>query len=282
MSAALLLLLGKEIAVPVARGVIKRLSAESRGAHRLEQSLELARSGMSTVAAMRSVFGEDFAKALAEASATGRTGWSFEAGRKEYVRLSGTSPKSLAARLAFVREELNLNLDRISAFHEEAEKNSKKYARGLFAEWRLRYAELIGEDRDSIDTFKAVEKLLDDTRKSYATALRIMQVTSLGSVGAVLVVYGLMVGTATGMGVFAAISAWLVGVPFIAAATAVVPGVILLALASVSLKDKDAVSAAVQVAYRLLDRRLARASGEKPAAQVKTSVRPPRSSRRAS
>jgi hypothetical protein len=256
MSAAVVLgLLGKEIAMPLARDVVKGLS-RTGSAQRFQQAIALTHSGVSAVGAMRSVFGEDFSRVLSAASGTGDAGWSFEAGRKEYVRLSG-QVREPTERLALLREELNTNLDRITSLNRKDERDTKNYVRGVFAEWRNTYTSMCGSDADATSTFEATEKLLDDTKKSFASALRIMMTTALGSVGAVLVVYGLLVGTATGMGVAATISAWLFGIPFGPAAGIAVPGVMLLALAAISLKDRDAVSAAVQILYKLLDRKLA-------------------------
>jgi len=53
-----------------------------------------------------------------------------------------------------------------------------------------------------------------------------------------------------------------------------------MALAAISLKDKDAVSAAVQISYRLLDRKLMALATPEVTSERETSVRPLRSVKR--
>lgn len=248
-------LIGKEIGLPLAKKLVSGLASGQDSAGRVEKITALVKNGSTAMAAFQDTFGVvDFDKALTTAIGNGAKGWTHEAGRQEYVRIeriegSHRLPTSL------LREELNLNLDRIIRIYGSEDSEVNNYFIGLFRQWQERYVELIGDDEDSRSTFKTVESLLDGRRKSFADVFRMLQKTGLGMAGAVLVIQAALIATSTGVGIIAWITTAFMGIPMVQIGALAVAGGLLFGLSRMDFAPSNAKSATIAIAYKLLDRR---------------------------
>lgn len=258
MSLTLLIgLLGKEIGLPLARKLVSRLTSGKDATGRAEKITSLVNSGATAVSAFQEAFGAvDFDKALTAAIGNGDNGWTHEAGRQEYVRID-QNEGAIRPATSLLREELNLNLDRIIRVYGSKNPDMDKYFLGLFRHWQERYVELVGADDDSIEAFKTVESLLDGTKKNFANVFRLLQKTGLGFAGAVLVIQAALIATSVGVGVFATISTWALGIPVVQVGALAVGGALLFGLSRMNFTSSNAMSATIAVAYKLLDRKMA-------------------------
>lgn len=249
-------LLGKELGLPLAKKVVAGLKTDKQGI--LEKLNALIQGGASTVTAFQEVFGADvFDKALSDANGfnSGSGKWTFEAGQQEYVRIT-KKEKGNAWAVALLREELNLNLDRVTRLYSHKNNDSKNYFLGLYREWQKRYIELIGLSADSKSTFKTVDDLLDGKKKSFADVFKLLQKTGLGVAGTMLVINSVLLATSTGVGVVTAITTFAFGIPMVQVGAFAVSGLLLIALAKMDFVQSNAESATIAVLYKLLDRQI--------------------------
>ncbi|WP_029525468.1 hypothetical protein [Polaromonas glacialis] len=246
--------LGKEIGLPLARKLVSGLVSGQDPASRVEKITALVKNGSTAMAAFQNTFGVvDFDKALTTAIGNGAKGWTYEAGREEYVQIEQIegSPRLPTSLL---REELNLNLDRIIRTRGSKDADINNYFIGLFRQWQERYVELIGDSEDSRITFKTVESLLDGRKKSFADVFRMLQKTGLGMAGAALVIQAALIATSTGVGIMVWITTAFVGIPMVQVGALAVAGGLLFGLSRMDFASSNAKSATIAVAYKLLDR----------------------------
>jgi hypothetical protein len=235
----------------IAAKLFSALQTKEDGKGKLERALELSEKGASLVEQLRKQFGPDFDAALTEAGSTGATGWSYEAGCSEYIKvLDGADGRS---SIDLLRDELNINLDRISLMGNAAKTEVLNYFRGVLSEWKKRYISLLGEDEHAAHSFAAMQSLLDGEQRTYKDALNTIRSAGLGTAGALLIISGGLLATSTGVGVVTMITTFLFGIPLMTVSAFVIPGVILLALSRYKFTDTDAMSSCASIAYRLLE-----------------------------
>lgn len=253
VSGAIALELAKFLGPVVAEKLLGGLSKSGRGSGTLERVESLMKTGTSVIDALREVFGGEFDKTLASVIGKGQRGWTFEAGRSEYFKIDADG-LGKAGRLSLLRQELNLNLERIYTMDAVEPQQCKNYFNGVLAEWKDRYFLLIGRDQKAIESFAAMDKLLDDTKKSFSDVIKILRAVA-GSGGAFLIVWGVLVASGTGMGVIGSISVWLFGISAWPIALFTIPGLGLIILSQVKASDKDVMSTVVKTAYGLIDQK---------------------------
>jgi hypothetical protein len=256
MSIAIAALLGKELGLPLAKKILSSIKTDKPGT--LEKLNALIQGGSSTIAAFQEVFGVDvFNKALsaAKGSSSSSGKWTFEAGQQEYVRIIKKGKGNVLA-VTLLRDELNLNLDRVTRLDVQKNNESKNYFLGLYREWKKRYIELIGLSSDSKSTFETVEDLLDGKKKSFADVFKLLQTKGMGVVGALLIINSVLIATSTGVGVITAITTFAFGIPMVQVGAFAVSGLMLIALAKMDFVQSNAESATIAVLYKLLDRQL--------------------------
>ena len=117
-----------------------------------------------------------------------------------------------------------------------------------------RFKELAGHQTNADETFRVIESLLDGKRRNFSDVFRLLQRTGLGTVGALLVIQAGLIATSTGVGIIAAISTWLFGIPVVEVGALVIGGGLLFALSRVEFAATNAMSTSVATAYKLLDR----------------------------
>lgn len=252
----LMVLLAKEIGLPIAKKVFSSLGSGKDHAGRLDKATALINSGATAVSAFQNAFGADFEKALTASIGNGLNGWSYEAGREEYVRVlqNEDSPRHVTNLL---RDELNINLERINRVYGNKNPDLKNYFIGLFRQWQDRYLDLIGSDEDAKKTFETIDSLLDGRKKTVAGAVRMLQKTGLKSVGALLVIKAALIATSTGVGVIAAMTTWTLGIPVAQVGGLFVGGALLFGVSRMDFTPSNAMSATIATAYKLLDRQAA-------------------------
>lgn len=180
-TSAIALLLGKELGLPIAKKIVSGLKTNKPGT--LEKLNALIQGGTSTVTAFQEVFGADvFDNALSAATGanTGSGQWTFEAGQQDYVRITKKG-KGNGWVVALLREELNLNLDRVTRLSGHKNNETKNYFLGLYREWQKRYIELIGMNADAESTFKTIDNLLDGKKSRLQMFLDCCRRLGLGS-----------------------------------------------------------------------------------------------------
>jgi hypothetical protein len=237
----------------VGKRLLEALAKRPNASQRMEQAGAAIAKGASAVEALKAAFGNEFMKALTEAlgNAPG-AGFSYEAGVNAYIKadLGGASdPRRI------LRDELNLNLDRIALAGTTNKGALKNHFKGALHVWRRRYQELAPDlyTGNVKAVFKDMDRLLDDTEKSFKDVYKLARITGLGVPGALLLIQGVFLATGTGVGIVAAISAFIFGIPWLHVGALVLPGAFMVALAAMHLRDDQAMSACVRLAYKLLD-----------------------------
>ena len=120
-----------EIGVTLAKKVGTSLTSRPKAEENLKKADAMIATGTSAVSALRHAFGPESDKAMTAAIGTGPTTWSFEAGRADYVRVAvpDSAPRDVYRTL---RDELNLNLDRIARLPLQKGTEQQNYFRGAF------------------------------------------------------------------------------------------------------------------------------------------------------
>ena len=244
--------LAVQIGPAVAKSVVSSLSNRPKGGENLKKVEALITTGTTAVDAFRKIFGSDFHEALNGALGTGQASWTYEAGKADYIRLETQNDDRDVYQV--LRDELNVNLDRIAKTYGKNRTEVQNYFLGVFREWMTRYKELVGSPGDSMQTFEAIESLLDGQKRTLADVFRLLQQTGLGAIGTFLILQAVLVATSTGVGVLAAIHTWLLGIPVVQVGALATGGAVLLALSRIKLTPTNAMSASVSVAYKLLER----------------------------
>ena len=246
--------LAKVIGPVLAKGVLDKLVLSKGSTTKLQGAMEATEKGVSIIAALRGEFGDDFLKALSGTVGTGKAhGWSFEAGSADYVKLNPEGGGQ--EKLTMLRDELNVNLDRLIVMGEIPEEAIRNYFRGTLSIWKMRYVENMGIDDDTKKLFAAMDELLDGAQRTFKDVLETISKTSIGGVGALMVISGVLLATSTGVGVVTVISTFLFGIPWLSVGALVIPGAILLALSRYKFGNKHAMSTCVRMAYKLLESR---------------------------
>jgi hypothetical protein len=248
---ALLGSLVMEIGLPAAKALIAKLGAVKGADGKLEKTERLIATGRSAVDACKEVFGDRFLEALNERRSK-RPVWTFEGGQKDYVPVAVRSTKKVA-RIRALRDEITLNLQRVSEMSFDDDHQLHSYFLGLMRAWMRRYDELLVSNLESKRAFAAMESLLDGSKRTFADVLKVLQHGGLSTAAALMIIYAVMVATGTGLGVAAAIGTFLFGVPVAQVAALVVGGALLAALSRVKFTGTNAMSACIAIAYRLLD-----------------------------
>lgn len=248
--------------------LINALTRKLNGAQKMAFAAEAMEKGATAMEALKGVFGDDLPKALAEALGVGGSSFSYEAGTADYIKADTASPHP---PLRVLRDELNINLDRLNYIETNNKEGLKNYFRGTFHVWKGRYQELAPDhyDDDAKATFEVIGKLLNDEPKTFADFFQLGKVTALGVGGSLMVISAVCLATSTGVGIATAISAFLFGIPWLSVAGLAIPGFLMVGLAAMQLKDDQAMSACVQLAYKLLERQMA------TSAQVVTTTHQP-------
>ena len=256
--AAAISLAAREIGPHLAKKLIDTLGAIGGSEGKLKKAIESAEKGVSLVAALRENFGDVFDKALNDAAKSGNSGWSFEAGTSEYVKIQFKDGTKSAIEV--LRGELNINLERISSMANKKKIDALNYFRGVVAEWTARYENMVGLDDDARSTFQEMKVLLDGSDRTFKDALTLLAKTALGTTGALMIIAAVMLATSTSVGLITWISTLIFGAPLMSVAALAIPGVLLLALTQVKFGANHAMSACVALAYKLLDGRVASAT----------------------
>lgn len=245
--------LGTMFGKSVGKKLIDSLVNRPNGAQKLEQASQAMVKGAGVIAALKEAFGDGVLNTLNDVLGSQGLGqFSYEAGIGSYIK-ADVDPST--SGLSVLRDELNLNLDRIS-LTDASKVALKNQARGAFSIWKLRFKELAPHHytEDTQATFAAIDALLDERPKTFKDVYKLTGTTALGGVGALMLISGVCLATGTGVGIVTAISAFLFGIPWIHVGILVLPGALMVLLAAMHLRDDQAVSACVQLAYKLLDR----------------------------
>lgn len=249
---ALIPMLGKAVANKLTTKLINR----PNGAQKMEAANTAMQQGMTAVEALKSFFGEDFLRELNAVTGGGRSSFSYEAGTADYIKADTDSPHH---PLKVLRDELSINLDRVNLMETKGQDAIKNYFRGMFHVWKGRYQELAPDHQndDAKATLDAIGELLSDDQKTFKDLFQLTSVTGLGVGGALFFISAVCLATSTGVGIVAAISAFLFGIPWLSVAGLAIPGALMLGLAAMQLRDDQAMSACVQLAYKLIERQMA-------------------------
>ena len=238
---------------PLADKLVTRLSGGKGGAQKLEQASAALARGLTAVEALKEAFGKDFLTTLNEVLGfSGRSIFTYEAGTQSYIRLDDDR----AAPARVLRDELNINLDRLSVV-EVQNADLKNLFLGLVSVWQARCSQFFGATAHAQDiesTFSIIQKLLKGEARSYRQIYHLLSSTSLGGIGALMVISGVFVATGTSVGVVSAISLFLFGIPWMTVGALVLPGALLVVLAAKKSKPADAISLSIALAYKLLER----------------------------
>lgn len=250
---ALLMSLAATFGKPVAERLIAALTSREGGAEKLKKASAALAGGATAIAALKEAFGKDFLGALNDALGASSTSmFGYEAGTQSYIRVedSHATPSKL------LRDELNINLDRLTALKVDGQA-LKNHFQGLMAVWKQRCRQHFDhttckEDLDT--TFTTIDQLLKGEIKNMKQMLRVLTKTGLGTGGALMVIGGAIIATGTGAGLGTTISLFLFGVPWATVGLLVVPGALMLLLAAQKLRPVDEMSLSIALAYKLMDR----------------------------
>jgi hypothetical protein len=245
---ALISIFGK----PVADRLIKGLGERKDGAQRLEEAAAAMAQGISAIEALKKAFGKEFFSTLNDVLGAGQNSrFSYEAGTQSYIQL----PDDGSVTVEILRDELNINLDRLTALNAK-NADLKNQFKGLMTKWQKRCNSSFGTKHgDDINTtFLSINSILNGDARNYRDVYGLLKSTGLGGVGALMVIAGVLTATGTGVGIVAAISMFIGGIPWLTVGALVLPGALMMLLAAKKTKPADELSIAVAMAYRLIDR----------------------------
>jgi hypothetical protein len=237
---------------PAADKLIKSLTARKDGVRKFEEASLAMVSGLTLIEAMKRSFGKDFLAALNEVLGTSpQAGFSYEAGTQSYIRSEGV--ETVPAKM--LRAEININLDRLSLVDAKGIALKSQF-RGLVSVWKERCLQFFGSthEQDIESTLNTIDTLLRGEVRNYRQIYELLSSTALGGMGALMVIAGVLAATGTGVGILSAISLFLFGVPWLTVGALVLPGALLVVLATRKVRPVDDISLSIALAYRLLDR----------------------------
>lgn len=249
---SILALLATEVGIPAAKKVMEKVSSSSNNQNKLIKVNESIQAGASAVSALRDAFGNVFDEALSAAVGSGAHGWTYEAGRAEYIVVGteGTSKNNID----ILRDELSINLDRIRKIPHKDENEIGNYFRGIFSIWMERYENLIGVDKNAKNTFETISKLIDGDQRNYRDVLRVLLRAGLGVTSILMFLYAGMLYTNAGLGFFTWAHIGIFGIPMLKIAIFVIPATMLLLLSGIKYPQKKIRTSCVALAYGLLKR----------------------------
>ena len=235
---------------PIAESLINSLRTKKDGSQRLEDAANAMASGLTAIEALKKSFGKDFLASLNGVLGSSSQ-FSYEAGTQSYIRLDDTT----ASPIRVLRDELNVNLDRLSVVNAEG-MDIKNLFRGLVAVWKERCVQFYGgtHQHDINSTFAAIDNLLTGESRNYRQIYEMLSSTTLGGIGTLMVIGGVFAATGTGVGVVSAISLALFGIPWLTVGALVLPGSVLVLMAAKKTRPIDEISLAIAMSYKLLER----------------------------
>lgn len=237
---------------PIADKLIKSLGERKDGSQKIENAALAMAQGLTAIEALKKSFGKDFFSTLNDALGTSiNSKFSYEAGTQGYIQLEDEQGAPVNA----LRDELNINLDRLTVL-DAKNADLKNQFMGLMSVWQKRCQGLFGsKHREDIEsTFSSIHSILKGETRNYRQIYELLSSTSLGGVGALMVISGVFVATGTGVGIVSAISLFVFGVPWLTVGVLVLPGALLILLAAKKTKPVDEISLSIALAYKLLDR----------------------------
>lgn len=250
--APIVALLAKYIGPMLAQAVIDKLLASKGATSKMERVVDAIKKGMSVIAALRGEFGDDFLKAITYSLGTSNGhNWSYEAGCSDYIKIDPV--KTGQEALTTLRDELNVNLDRLSMMGKTPENITLNYFRGNLNVWKRRYIEAVGMHEQASDIFATMDDLLDGSPRTFKDVLEKISRTSLGGIGALMIISGVLLACGVGVGLATSISMFLLGIPWMSVGVLVIPGVILVGLSRYKFTNEHAMSTCVRMAYKLLE-----------------------------
>ncbi|MBJ6799761.1 hypothetical protein [Geomonas propionica] len=236
----------------VAQGILDRLLSSKGAGSKMERVVEAMGKGVSVIAALHGEFGEKFLNAISEVVGQKQGhAWTYEAGSSDYIKLD--PPANRLEQLSALRDELNINLDRLIAIGKMSDDALMNYFRGTLSVWRQRYTQLIGFDEDAQQAFATMDQLLDGTKRNFRDVMEMISKTSLGGVGGLMVISGVLLATSTGVGLATSISIFLFGIPWASVGVLVIPGAILLGLSRCKFSSRHAMTTCIKMSYKLLE-----------------------------
>ncbi len=247
---SILLTLTSMFGKPIAESLINSLKSKKNGTQRFDEAADAMGKGLTAIEALKKSFGKDFLAGLNGVLGTSSQ-FTYEAGTPNYIRLDDTA----ASPIQVLRDELNVNLDRLSVLNAEG-MEIKSLFRGLVAVWKERCLQFVGgTHQDDIDsTLATIDRLLTGESRNYRQIYEMLSSTTLGGIGTLMVISGVFVATGTGVGVVSAISLFLFGIPWLAVGALVLPGSLLVVMAAKKTRPIDEISLAIAMAYKLLQR----------------------------
>jgi hypothetical protein len=237
---------------PIAERLIKSLGERKDGAQRFEEATAAMAQGLTAFEALKGVFGKEFFSTLNDVLGTSRNSkFSYEAGTQGYIRLDNEQ----ATPIKILRDELNINLDRLTVL-DVKNIDLRNQFRGLMSIWEKRCQTYFGDvhGKDIETTCTSIRSILSGETRNYRQIFELLSRTSLGGVGSLMLIGGVLAATGTGVGLVSAISLFLFGIPWLTVGALVLPGALLMLLAAKKTKPMDEISLSIALAYKLLDR----------------------------
>jgi len=241
---------------PIAEKLISSLMTRKNGAQKLEQVAVAVEHGVTVVEALKKSFGKEFLGGLNDALEAGKNlEIKYQAGTALYINLATKKTYSNAPKWKILGDELNINLDRLTTLSLK-DKNVSNHFQGLMSVWLDRSREYYSATHqgDIDEASDVINKLIRGEAKNYRQIFEILRTTTLGGVGALMLIAGVLTAMGTGIGVVSAISVFLFGIPWMTVGVLVLPGALLLTLAGKSVKPMDSMSLSIGLAYKLVEK----------------------------
>ncbi len=249
---ALALSLATIFGKPIAEKLLNGLTSRKDGSEKLAAATIALAQGASAVEALKKAFGREFLSVLNETLGSSSTSsFSYEAGTQNYIPMNDVKTDSTQS----LRDELNINLDRLVALDTQSVDTTNHFS-GLMAVWQQRCLQVYGNthQEDINGTFAIMQRLLSGELRNYRQIYRLLSATSLGGMGAMMIIGGVIIATSTGVGVVTATTVFLFGVPWAIVGALVLPGALLIVVAAKKTRPVDAMTLSVALAYKLLER----------------------------
>ena len=239
---------GKPVADRLAKGLLER----KNGVQKFEQATAAMAQGLTAIDALKNTFGKEFFIVLNEAiGLSAKASFTYEASTQGYIRLEeqGAEP------IRLLRDEFNINLDRLSAMNLRKSDVRNQFLGMLFI-WQERCREYFGPEYcgDINAACDSIRGLVRGEARNHKKVRRSMVSVVLGGVGILMILSGISVAAGRGVGIKQAIYRFIDGIPWPMVGVLMIPGVLLVMFSIWSNKQDDEITLATSIAYGLLDK----------------------------
>lgn len=226
-------------------------------ADELAQATVFVSKGASALESLKKAFGEEKINSLIrQAEDTAKDSFCYEAGRKQYIKFK-IEDDSIKNKIEILRMEINENLDRIVKAYNKNMPTILNEFRGVYAEWKKRYIELLGNGEEDQESFHEIEVILNKKAIQNKNLIFSIMRAAVGTLGAGFMFRAYQWLTGYGLSVGGKVSRTIYGIPYGKIFALAGIGIVIIVLAlRLQYNEKEIMSQCISRAYKLLEAKM--------------------------